>query len=198
MTESACGSSTRRAPARCGLASILATMRHREPSRLDVDHPSVRQERTLNSTAVQYPAMVRQPAGVVHMLGKQSTSVSDAHSGFRASWRPARFTSWAGDSAPVIRSRWPATRRTYSDGVTAGRALLAQLDLLLRATDRGSAVAHYHAFKWEVVPRLPQADCVWPPQGDTTHAAASRQAIRIVPPFPSSRPYTCFPNAQTL
>ena len=78
MTESACGSSTRRAPARCGLASILATMRHREPSRLDVDHPSVRQERTLNSTAVQYPAMVRQPAGVVHMLGKQSTSVSDA------------------------------------------------------------------------------------------------------------------------
>lgn len=78
MTESACGPSTRPAPARCSLASILATMRHREPSRLDVNHPSIRRERTLNSAEGRYPAMVRQPAGVVYMLGKQSTSVSDA------------------------------------------------------------------------------------------------------------------------
>ena len=58
-----------------------ASARRREPSRLDVDHPSIRRERTPNSTAVQYPAMVGQPAGVVHMLGEQSTSVSDAIQG---------------------------------------------------------------------------------------------------------------------
>ena len=32
------------------------------------------------------------------------------------------------------------------------------LALLLRATDRARAVAHYQAFKWEVIARLPQAD----------------------------------------
>ena len=78
MTESACESSTRCAPARCILASVRATMRRREPSRFDVEHPSTRRERTPDSAAVKYPAMVRQPAeGVVHMLGEQSTSVSD-------------------------------------------------------------------------------------------------------------------------
>ena len=29
---------------------------------------------------------------------------------------------------------------------------------MLRAIDRASAVAHYQAFKWEVIARLPQAD----------------------------------------
>ena len=70
MTESACGSSTRHAPARCGLASVRSTMRRREPSRLDVEHPSMRRKRTQDSATVQYAAMVRQPAGVVHMLGE--------------------------------------------------------------------------------------------------------------------------------
>ena len=44
----------------------------------------------------------------------------------------------------------------WGDG-GAGAAQVA-LALLLRATDRASAVAHYQAFKWEVIARLPQAD----------------------------------------
>ena len=63
MTEAACGSSTRCAPARCCLASVRSTLRRREPSRLDVDHRSMRRERTPDSAAVQYLAMVRQPSG---------------------------------------------------------------------------------------------------------------------------------------
>ena len=36
----------------------------------------------------------------------------------------------------------------------------AQLSLaiLIQATDRETAVAHYHAFKWDVIAKLPQAD----------------------------------------
>ena len=39
----------------------------------------------------------------------------------------------------------------------SGAAQLA-LAPLLRATDRASAVAHYPAFRWEIIARLPQAD----------------------------------------
>ena len=39
----------------------------------------------------------------------------------------------------------------------SGPAQLA-LAILLRATDRETAVAHYQAFKWEVIAKLPQAD----------------------------------------
>ena len=68
------------------------------------------------------PRWFGSPAGVVRMLGEQSTSVSDA---FRVSVSPAWTTSRAGDSASASRSRWPATRRTDSDGATAGLALLS-------------------------------------------------------------------------
>ena len=61
MTEAACEFSTRCRPARCCLASVRATIRCREPSRLDVEHPSMRREQTQDSRAVQYPAMVRPP-----------------------------------------------------------------------------------------------------------------------------------------
>ena len=44
----------------------------------------------------------------------------------------------------------------WGDG-GSGAAQLA-LALLLRATDRASAIAHYKAFKWDVIARLPQAD----------------------------------------
>ena len=39
----------------------------------------------------------------------------------------------------------------------SGPAQLA-LAILLRATDRATAVAHYQAFKWDVIAKLPQAD----------------------------------------
>ena len=39
----------------------------------------------------------------------------------------------------------------------SGPAQLA-LAILLRATDRETAVAHYQAFKWDVIAKLPQAD----------------------------------------
>lgn len=42
-------------------------------------------------------------------------------------------------------------------GWGSGSAQLA-LAILLRATDRETAVAHYQAFKWEVIAKLPQAD----------------------------------------
>lgn len=61
MTVAACGSSTRYVPARYSPASVRATMRRRGPSRLDVEHPSMRGERTPESAAVQYLAMFRQP-----------------------------------------------------------------------------------------------------------------------------------------
>ena len=44
----------------------------------------------------------------------------------------------------------------WGDG-RSGAAQLA-LALLMHATDRTNAVAHYQAFKWEVIACLPQAD----------------------------------------
>ena len=44
----------------------------------------------------------------------------------------------------------------WGDG-GSGAAQLA-LAILLRATDRGAAAAHYQAFKWDVIAKLPQAD----------------------------------------
>ena len=44
----------------------------------------------------------------------------------------------------------------WGDG-GSGPAQLA-LAILLRATDRGTAAAHYQAFKWDVIAELPQAD----------------------------------------
>lgn len=78
MTYSARGFSNRCALARCDLAAVRATVHCLEPSPLDVEHPSMRRERTADSApAVQYSAMVQRPGGVVHMPGEQSTSVSD-------------------------------------------------------------------------------------------------------------------------
>ena len=45
---------------------------------------------------------------------------------------------------------------SWGDG-GSGPAQLA-LAILLRATDRETAVAHYQAFKWDVIAQLPQAD----------------------------------------
>ena len=44
----------------------------------------------------------------------------------------------------------------WGDG-GSGPAQLA-LAILLRATDRETAVAHYQTFKWDVIAKLPQAD----------------------------------------
>ena len=44
----------------------------------------------------------------------------------------------------------------WGDG-GSGPAQLA-LAILLRATDQQTALAHYQAFKWDVVAKLPQAD----------------------------------------
>ena len=100
--------------------------------------------------------MVRQPAEVVDMLGEQSASVSD---GIRGEWE-TREVYVAGTrlspSESLSVARHSAQRFGWGDG-GSGAAQLA-LALLLRATDRASAVAHYQAFKWEVIARLPQAD----------------------------------------
>ena len=105
---------------------------------------------------LQYPAMVRQPAGVVHMLGEQSTSVSDAIQG---EWETREVYVAGGRLNPsesLAVARHSAHGFGWGDGGSGGAQLA--LALLLRATDRASAVAHYQAFKWEVVARLPQAD----------------------------------------
>ena len=62
----------------------------------------------------------------------------------------------AGDSTPASRSPWLGVGIGCGDG-ESGAADLAPA-LLLRATDRASAIAHYQVFKWEVIARLPQAD----------------------------------------
>ena len=113
-------------------------------------------QRTPEFAAVQYLAVVRQPAGVVQMLGEQSTSVSDRIQG---EWETREVYVAGGrlnpmESLAVVRHS--AHGFGWGDG-GSGAAQLA-LALLLRATDRTSAVAHYQAFKWEVIARLPQAD----------------------------------------
>ena len=131
-------------------------MRRREPSRFDVEQPSTRRERTPDSVAVQYAATVPQPAGVVHMLGEQSTSVSDRIQG---EWETREIYVAGGRLNPgesLAVARHSAHGFGWGDG-GSGAAQLA-LALLLRAADKASAVAHYQAFKWEVIARLPQAD----------------------------------------
>ena len=69
MTDPACGFSTRCTPARCGLASVRATIRPRELSRIDVELPSMRRERTPDSAeATRWdPALARRrPRGARH------------------------------------------------------------------------------------------------------------------------------------
>ena len=75
--------------------------------------------RTPNSGAVQYSATALQPA---RRYACQVRSPSPCPTLFKASGRPARSNSRAGDSVPVSRSPWPGTRRTDSHGATAGRA----------------------------------------------------------------------------
>ena len=100
--------------------------------------------------------MVRQPAGVVHMLGEQSASVCD---GIQGEWE-TREVYVAGGRLNPMESLAVARHSAHGFGWGDGGSGAAQLALalLLRATDRASAVAHYQAFKWEVIARLPQAD----------------------------------------
>ncbi len=44
----------------------------------------------------------------------------------------------------------------WGDGGSGAEQLA--LAILLRATDRETAVAHYQAFKWDVIAKLPQED----------------------------------------
>ena len=128
MTESACGSSTHCFPARSSLASVRAAMRRREPSRLDVEHPSMRREQTRDSAAVQYLAMVRQPAGVVDMLGEQSTSVSD---GIQGAWETCEVYVAGGRLNPS-ESLAVARHSTHGFRWGDGGSDAAQLALALR------------------------------------------------------------------
>ena len=93
---------------------------------------------------------------MVHMLGEQSVSVSDRIQG---EWE-TRDVYLAGgrlsSSESLAVARLSAHGFGWGDG-GSGAAQLA-LALLLRATDGASPVAHYQAFKWEVIAGLPQAD----------------------------------------
>ena len=90
------------------------------------------------------------------MLGEQSTSVSDR---IQSEWE-TRKVYLAGrrlsPSESLAVARHSAHGFGWGDG-GSGAAQLA-LALLMRATDRARAVAHYQAFKWEVIARLPHAD----------------------------------------
>ena len=100
--------------------------------------------------------MVREPAGVVHMLGEQSTSVSDRIQG---EWE-TREVYVAGGRLNPSESLAVAGHSAHGFGWGDGGSGAAQLALalLLRATDRASAIAHYQAFKWDVIARLPRTD----------------------------------------
>ena len=64
----------------------------------------------------------------------------------------------------------------------AGRgATQLALALLLRATDRDTALAHYVAFTWQVIARLPQTDFELP-----VAAVHDWLASRTPPPLPRS------------
>ena len=75
---------------------------------------------------------------------------------------------------------WPSlpTPRRASGGGNAGRGA-TQLALLLRATDRDTALAHYVAFTWQVIARLPQTDFELP-----VAAVHDWLASRTPPPLP--------------
>ena len=77
----------------------------------------------------------------------------------RACARPARSTSPAGRLDPA-ESLAVATHSPQGFGWgNAGRgATQLGLALLLRATDRDTALAHYVAFTWQVIARLPRTD----------------------------------------
>ena len=84
------------------------------------------------------------------------TSVFDVIQGH---WRPREVYLAGGRLNP---SESLAVARHSPDGFGwgddgSGAAQLA-LAILLRATDRETAVAHYQAFKWDVIAKLPQVD----------------------------------------
>ena len=90
------------------------------------------------------------------MPGEESTSVLDLIQG---EWE-TREIYLAGGRLNPSESLAVARHSAHGFGwgdCGSGAAQLA-LALLLRATDRTNAVAHFQAFKWEVIARLPQAD----------------------------------------
>ena len=92
----------------------------------------------------------------VRMPGQESKSVSDVVQG---EWETREVYLAGGRLSPsesLAVTRHSAHGFGWCDG-GSGAAQLA-LALLLRATDRASAVAHYQAFKWEVIARLPRTD----------------------------------------
>ena len=88
--------------------------------------------------------------------GDELTSVFDVIQGH---W-PTREVYLAGGrlnpSESLAVARHSPDGFSWGDG-GSGPAQLA-LAILLRATDRKTAVAHYQAFKWQVLAELPQAD----------------------------------------
>ena len=90
------------------------------------------------------------------MPGQESKSVSDVVQG---EWETREVYLAGGRLSPsdsLAVTRHSAHGFGWCDG-GSGAAQLA-LALLLRATDQASAVAHYQAFKWEVIARLPRTD----------------------------------------
>ena len=95
MTDPACGFSTRSTPARCGLASVRETIRPRELSRIDIEHPSMRREGIPDSAE----AIRREPALARRRPGCAPSSVGSSG----CSRRGARL--WAATEDPGARAR---------------------------------------------------------------------------------------------
>ena len=108
------------------------------------------------------PPRYSTPRWFGHLRGWCTCSVSSPRpcsTAFRASERTREVYLAGGRLNPsesLAVARHSAHGFGWGDG-GSGAAQLA-LALLLRATDRASAVVHYQAFKWEVIARLPQAD----------------------------------------
>ena len=119
-----------------GLASVRITMRRRGlPTRCRTPSTNHR-ERTSNSDAVQYSAIVLHPEGVVPMLGEQPTSASDRIQG---EWETREVYSVGGRLNPsesLAVARHPAHGFGWGDGGSCAAQLA--LASLLRKLPRCS------------------------------------------------------------
>ena len=92
--------------------------------------------------------MYRATNGPVQVVESGRNEAAKVHDGRRA-WRllrsnPDYVADWRANGGPVVQEALPFPLRRQT--------------VLLRATDRETAVAHYQAFKWDVIGKLPHED----------------------------------------
>ena len=141
---------------RAGLESVRAALRRRGPQArcpTPVNEPPRANSGFRRGSVIYDGSATRE---MVHMLGEQSTSVSDRIQG---EWE-TRQVYLAGRRLSLSESLALARHSAHGFGWGDGGSAAAQhaLALLLRATDGGAALGHYQAFKLEGIARLPQAE----------------------------------------